>query len=587
MLRRPPRRPLAMLAFGGAVSAAMTGLVALASPASAANCAAVSCTSSYRGGGLQTSPTTHLVRWQLQNSVTDPVQWDAAQRFLTDVDGSGYLAPLTQYTVAKAGQRVTGAATYGGSVVLPPNNTATTLSDADVQTELKRAVDQEDLPPASWRDDFFILFPPGYTITNPAGAATVCGYHNQTFDTDGTTPIRYAVIPDLSSGTARAQCFGGSSSNPYADMTSGAVSNQLVQMITDPWATWGGVTAQNGWYSDAAGEIGDTCSNAPRGSVGGLLVHPYWSNTNRACIFGTSRVSFTDPPPVWTTSSTVTAVFTGTDVYGAAPSYTCALDAGTARGCSADSTLSYGGLRTGTHTIAVTGKDGTHSLGTTKVRFIVDQTTPTAALAALPQFTGASSVTLQLGGTDTGTGIASWDVRERAATYPSGFTGYTTLATAQSSRTFTYGGMTPGVEYCFGVRARDGAGHVSRWTGDRCVGRLLDDRALHRSSGWSAGAGSGYYAGTFLRTTRKGATLSLPVSVVGPRLGFLATTCAKCGTVNVYAGSKLLKTVNLTSKTTVKSRLIVLTFSRARGPLKIVAASTGAVVIDGAGLRRT
>jgi hypothetical protein len=76
---------------------------------------------------------------------------------------------------------------------------------------------------------------------------------------------------------------------------------------------------------------------------------------------------------------------------------------------------------------------------------------------------------------------------------------------------------------------------------------------------------------------------------VAKRLAILATTCATCGSVRVYWGSTLLKTISLHSSTTVNRKLLtVATFSRARsGTLTIKVYSSGRrVLIDGLVVRR-
>jgi hypothetical protein len=76
--------------------------------------------------------------------------------------------------------------------------------------------------------------------------------------------------------------------------------------------------------------------------------------------------------------------------------------------------------------------------------------------------------------------------------------------------------------------------------------------------------------------------------VVAKRIALLATACSTCGTVRVYWGSTLLKTVSLYSATTVNKKLIsVKTFTSARsGTLSIKITSSGKrVIIDGVAIR--
>jgi hypothetical protein len=76
---------------------------------------------------------------------------------------------------------------------------------------------------------------------------------------------------------------------------------------------------------------------------------------------------------------------------------------------------------------------------------------------------------------------------------------------------------------------------------------------------------------------------------VAKRLGLLASTCSTCGSVKVYWGTSLLKTINLYSSTTVNRKLFtVVTFTSARsGTLAIKISSSGKkVLIDGVAIRR-
>ena len=77
--------------------------------------------------------------------------------------------------------------------------------------------------------------------------------------------------------------------------------------------------------------------------------------------------------------------------------------------------------------------------------------------------------------------------------------------------------------------------------------------------------------------------------VVARRIALVATTCPTCGTVKIYWGSTLLRTIKLTSATTVNRKLIaVTTFTSVRkGTRTIKVSSTSRkVIIDGVAIRR-
>jgi hypothetical protein len=208
-------------------------------------------------------------------------------------------------------------------------------------------------------------------------------------------------------------------------------------------------------------------------------------------------------------------------------------------------------------------------------------------MAPLP--TWIASTSLALGWTATpGTGaLASYDVRYRRAPWNGSFGGYTTRWTATTATTATFG-ASPGSTYCFSVRARDADGMLSAWSAETCSAVPLDDRSLTRSASWTAGSGSAYYRSTYLRSSSAGARLTR-TGVVAKRIALLVSTCPTCGTVKVYWGSTLLRTVSLASATTVNQKLVtVASFGSGRvGTLSIRVSSSGKkVIVDGVAIRR-
>ena len=116
----------------------------------------------------------------------------------------------------------------------------------------------------------------------------------------------------------------------------------------------------------------------------------------------------------------------------------------------------------------------------------------------------------------------------------------------------------------------------------------LDDRSLSRVGAWTAGTSSSFYRSTFVRSSSSTAKL-VRTGVVARRIAIVATTCPTCGTVKVYWGSTLLRTIKLTSATTVNRKLIAVTTvtSDRKGTLTIKVSSTGRkVIIDGVAIRR-
>ena len=116
----------------------------------------------------------------------------------------------------------------------------------------------------------------------------------------------------------------------------------------------------------------------------------------------------------------------------------------------------------------------------------------------------------------------------------------------------------------------------------------LDDRSLTRSSGWTAGTDAAFYQGTYLRSSTTGAKLTR-TGVVAQEHRPRRHEVPDCGTVKVYWGSTLLKTISLYAATTTDKAVIhvkELTATKT-GTLTIkVSSSDKKVIIDGVAIRR-
>jgi hypothetical protein len=152
----------------------------------------------------------------------------------------------------------------------------------------------------------------------------------------------------------------------------------------------------------------------------------------------------------------------------------------------------------------------------------------------------------------------------------------------------TANGLAAGYDYCWSVRAIDKAGNASAWSAARCTAIALDDRSMTRSSGWHLSSGTAYYLRTLTSTTHLGAAMSRSGASVA-RVGVVVTTCASCGKVALYVGSKLIGTVDLHSSTT-RHRVVKLLpkFSLRNGTVKVKVLTSGkSVAIDGLVVSRT
>ena len=213
---------------------------------------------------------------------------------------------------------------------------------------------------------------------------------------------------------------------------------------------------------------------------------------------------------------------------------------------------------------------------------VVANALPKPSIAALPAWQAGNALTVKWGGTAGTNPIATYDVRYRKAAYSGTLGAYTPWlsATALTTSPFT---TAPGYTYCFSELARDTLANASSWTPETCTAAPLDDRSLTRKGSWSAKTGSAYYRSTYLLSTASGAKLRR-TGVKAKRIVLVATTCSTCGTVKVYWGTKLLKTVSLKSTRTVNKKLITITTftSVSSGTLSIMVSGSGKkVMIDG------
>jgi hypothetical protein len=215
---------------------------------------------------------------------------------------------------------------------------------------------------------------------------------------------------------------------------------------------------------------------------------------------------------------------------------------------------------------------------------IPDTTPPTGAAMTAPLSALAAKLKIPVRWTasDSGSGVASYDVSYTSADPHSVF-GSPTLwrsATTATSGSFL---AAKGTTYCFTVTAKDVAGNTSAPSPARCASTPVDDRALAASPGWSRGTARGYLAHTYSRTGKRGASLEL-AGVTGMRFALVATRCPGCGKVSLVWNGSTLRTVNLDAARR-KTRAVFSSpalSSIQTGTIQLVVTTSGKpVIVDG------
>lgn len=194
-----------------------------------------------------------------------------------------------------------------------------------------------------------------------------------------------------------------------------------------------------------------------------------------------------------------------------------------------------------------------------------DSTPPATTISGGPSngaIVTSTSASFTLGSSEPGTMSCSLDGRARAC----------------AAGTHRITGLAPGT-HLLQARATDRAGNTDPTAASRHWTVPVPARSLTRSAGWSLKSVSSAYGGKVLTTTRKGAAASLTVRNAR-RLALVASGGSTHGTVRVYAGSRLLRTISLKTTRSVTKRVISVTsFSKPwSGKVRIVVVSSGRTV---------
>lgn len=246
--------------------------------------------------------------------------------------------------------------------------------------------------------------------------------------------------------------------------------------------------------------------------------------------------------------------------------YDCALD-GVDVACTNEGNVRFDNLGDGVHSFTVGARDGTwYDPVPARWTWTIDTTAPDTTIDGGPA-EGSIALSPQaaftLGATEAGAQLAcTVDGKVRACA-----PGPLALA-----------GLVPGTHE-LRAQASDAAGNTDPTAAVRTWTVPVPARSLVRSTGWRLTSLPSAYDGRVLTTTRKNASASY--SVRGARrLALVVGGGTTHGTVRVYAGSRLVKTIALRTSRTVSKRVVpVTTFGAAwTGKVRVVVVTSGRTV---------
>ncbi|HTT98300.1 MAG TPA: hypothetical protein VMF58_09635 [Rhizomicrobium sp.] len=242
----------------------------------------------YYGGSVFTAPRVVNVIW-------GP---DVNPTIVSTVPGFGAALPVSTYLDQggreystkgvksinghKSTKQVIGRGSYFGQVQIKPKNKNTSLTDDDIQAELKYQIKKGKLPAADLNTLYMIYFPVTDTIT--LDGLTSCvdfgAYHFATNDTKlSKKNVFYAVEPD---------CHSSINSITFA------ASHEFMEATTDNVPTPGSFPDfPQAWNDDSGFEVADVCGGSGQLTAGSShwTVTQFFLNSTGKCSTG----SYTSP----------------------------------------------------------------------------------------------------------------------------------------------------------------------------------------------------------------------------------------------------------------------------------------------------
>jgi hypothetical protein len=257
-------------------------------------------TVSYYGGGVLTAPQIITFTFPTTQNVA------ALQAFGQTITQSSWFATVTaDYCIPGDGGCITAGPT-GLSVELTTAANPTYVDlfgqgmitggtdlEAFVNQQIAAAVAANTIPAPTPNSLYTFYFPEGTTIwigpvnSGSESCKAFSGYHNGMTYTDGTTPIRYAILPDCGSGNARDLTnITVAASHEIAEATTDPDPEQTLSWYLDlPMVADAGITTtqyqDDPWTNMLYYEVADNCESIPLDrwtfDDGGTTVQRIWS----------------------------------------------------------------------------------------------------------------------------------------------------------------------------------------------------------------------------------------------------------------------------------------------------------------------
>ena len=162
-------------------------------------------------------------------------------------------------------------------------------------------------------------------------------------------------------------------------------------------------------------------------------------------------VTVTAKPAGYLRSTSAGVSYRISDATDTSVTTTCTLDARTTT-CASPKSLSH--LAQGRHSFVINARDHAGNVGHAAVNWTVDTGLPRISVSVPAPVTMATQVVYHWSGSDSISGVASYDVQYATASYTGKFSTWKLRSAGTRATSWAMTGLHPGYTYCVRVRAR-------------------------------------------------------------------------------------------------------------------------------------